>query len=299
MERLSNFRGVILSASLILASAAAHAQDTVPVDQRIAAIREMVLYARYTEADNALNELGGRADLTPSERNEVLEIQAIVLIAGRQTRRAEEVLHVLYGRDPDHRLLDRDVGPSVRAAFERARDAGPPRLPVRIANVTPPRLERRESPLVSMRIEEGADVVHELRVSYRNGNSGPFEQVIMRFDETRQVGSTRLPLREGSEGYTAQYYVDALAPSQAVISSVGSAAEPMVLEVPEQVIEPGTTIINGRVVRVERQTNVVEEWWFWTLIGVVAAGAAVSLGIVFGTDLVFVPPGTLGEGPLQ
>ncbi len=290
--------GAILSASLFLASVAAHAQDVVPVDERIAAIREMVLYARYAEADTALNELGGRADLTPAQRNQVLEIQAIVLLAGRQTRRAEEVLHVLYGRDPDHRLIDRDVGPSVRAAFERARDAAPPRTPVQIENITPPRVERRESPLVSMRLEQGADVVHELRVSYRNGDSGPFEQRIMRFDDARRVGSTRLPLREGSEAYTAQYYVDALAPSQAVVGSLGSAAEPLVLEVPEEVAAPGTTIIDGRIVRVERQTNVVEEWWFWTLIGVVVVGAAVSLGVVFGTDIVFAPPGTQGQGTL-
>ena len=48
------------------------------------------------------------------------------------------------------------------------------------------------------------------------------------------------------------------------------------------------------------QTSVIDEWWFWTIIGVVVVGAGV--GLYFGISAALAPsgpaPGTLGEGHL-
>lgn len=272
------------------------------VDAQLSSIREMVLYARYAEAETAVQALVARTDLSATQRNAALEIQAIILLARRQGRRADEVLAELYGRDPEHRLIDRDVGPAVRAAFERAQASSPPRATVQLENGTLPRIDRRQSPVLAVRITEGSGVVHELRLSYRNGESGPFERAVMRVDEARALGRARIPLAEGTDAYTVHYYIEALAPSQAVIGSVGSESAPLALEVPAESAIPRVAIAPTG----EEDTpapagggSVLEEWWFWTIVGVLVAGGGATLGALYGTHVLGPPgPGTLGEGRL-
>ncbi|MCZ7681702.1 MAG: putative metal-binding motif-containing protein [Sandaracinaceae bacterium] len=240
--------------------------------------------ARERARDGALRPLrrsgarGGdllaRADLSPSQRNAAMEVQAIILLARRQSARAEAVLRELYGRDPEHRLIDRDVGPAIRAAFERVQASRPPRTTVQLENGSLPRVERRQSPVLAVRIAEGGGVVHELRLSYRNGDSGPFERVLMRLDDARALGRARIPLAEGTDAYVVQYYVEALAPSQAVIGSVGSESEPLSLEVPAEAAVPAVAIAPSgeEDAPAPAGPSVLEEWWFWTIVGLVVAG---------------------------
>lgn len=288
---------------LLLAASTALAQEEAPVDPgaaaQVAAIRELVLYARYADAERALTEFSARTDLTPAQRNEALEIRAIILLARRQRPRADEVLRELYGRDPEHRLVDRDVGPEVRAAFERIRDTHPPRVTITLENQTVDPTTR-QSPQIAVRTAEGVDVVHELRVSYRNGASGGFERVIMRLDDDRSVGRARIPLDEGTAAYELQYYVEALAPSAAVIGTLGSETEPLTLSVPAEIARVALVPTGS-----ERETprpagggSVAEEWWFWTLIVVLVAGAGVGIGVGMWQYDMQVQPGSLGDGHL-
>lgn len=304
-------RRIVLLFSLVGAAAAsaptlARAQeaggDLEPdVDAQLASVREMVLYARYAEAERAAGDLLARADLSPSQRNAAMEVQAIILLARRQSARAEAVLRELYGRDPEHRLIDRDVGPAIRAAFERVQASRPPRTTVQLENGSLPRVERRQSPVLAVRIAEGGGVVHELRLSYRNGDSGPFERVLMRLDDARALGRARIPLAEGTDAYVVQYYVEALAPSQAVIGSVGSESEPLSLEVPAEAAVPAVAIAPSgeEDAPAPAGPSVLEEWWFWTIVGLVVAGGAATVGALYGTHVIGPPgPGTLGEGRL-
>lgn len=293
----------LLGALLVMLAASSALAQTDPSTETpaaiISAIREQVLYARYADAERALTELEARTDLTPAQRNEALEIRAIILIARRQNAPANEVLRRLYARDPDHRLIDRDAGPNVRAAFERVQASHPPVATVTLENETAAELEQRQSVPIAVRLGEGADIVHELRVSYRNGAEGAFERVIMRFDEERTLGRTRLPQPEGREAYQVQYFVEALAPSQAVVATLGSEAEPLSVSVPEEVVAPvavGNVDAQGNPVA-PAGGSVAEEWWFWTIIGVVVAGGAVGLGVGLGMSEQ-VPGGTLGSGRL-
>lgn len=281
------------------------AAEELTVSSQIASIREMLLYARYGEAAPMVEALLGRDELLASERNEVLEIRAILFLARRRTRRGMEVLRELYGRDPEHRLIDRDVGPSVRAAFERVHAERPPTATVTLENGTLPELEGRVSPAIAARLAEGANVAHEVRLNYRNGDSGPFERALMRFDATRGLARSRLPLAEGTEAYEVHYFFEVLAPSQAVVGTLGSRAEPLSLAVPAEAPRPGAVSIlptsgerPAESLDVAPGMNVLEEWWFWTIVVVVAGGAA-AVGTLYGTgNLDAIGPGSLGAGRL-
>jgi hypothetical protein len=287
---------LFVGAGSVVWTASALAQsEPANVDEQFTQLREMVLYARYPDAERIVADILARRDVTPAQRNAAMEIQAIILLARRQTQRADAVLRELYGRDPDHRLAERDVGPNVVAAFERMRDSHPPTATVTMANITPPEMETREAPEIAVRIEAGSDVVEEMRLSYRNGTSGPFEQVIMRFDEERTLARTRLPPMQGLDGYTVQFYVDALAPSDAVVRSLGSEAEPMSLEVPRA--EATQVLADGSVVAAPAGEDFT---WVWAIVGVILAGGiAATLGVVLGTDLVILQDGSLGTGRLM
>lgn len=269
----------------------------------LAALRELVTYARYADADAACTAYLARTDLSAANRNAGLEMRAVILIARRRLDDARRVLSELFARDPDHRLGYRDAGPNVRDEFDRARDAGGAPLAVSLTDETVPR-ETRVAPEVTVAIGAGGDAIADVRLSYRvSGATGAFERTLMRFDLAEGSAVGRIPLASGREAYTLDYYVEVLAPSGAVLSSLGSAAEPRTLAVPEAPELAAPTVdpaaFAPTVVEV-RGTNVAEEWWFWTILGVVVAGGVA--GAVAGAYVASTPvgpqPGTLGEGRL-
>lgn len=285
--------------------ASGEAAATTP-DQDLAAIREELLYARYTVAEPAITALLERMDLTAAQRNAGLEAQAMVLIARRRAPQARAVLAQLYSRDPDHRITDPDAGPDVRNEFDRARAAHPAPVSVTIEDMTDDALGSRVSPTVQVQITGGGDAVQELRLWYRNGAEGTFQQIIMNLDADTRMARARIPLADGRDEYPAQYYVDATAPSGAALQRLGAPETPLVIVVPAAPDIPVARIGDGVFAGTGPGDgpapggDVTQEWWFWTLLAVVAAG--VGVGIYFGVTAATTPsgpmPGSLGEARL-
>lgn len=270
-------------------------------DADIEALRELVTYARYADALTACTTLLARTDLSAAQRNAALEMHAVILIARRRLDDARGVLAGLYARDPEHRLGYRDAGPNVRDEFDRARESGVTPVAISLTDTTA-MLESRTSPEITIAIGSGGEAVDDARLSYRvTGEGGEYERALMHHDALDGTAVGRVPVRSGTEAYSLDYYIEVLAPSGATLTSLGTAAEPLTLSVPaaEIVIAPNPeTLI--RTVEVTRGTNVAEEWWFWTIIGVVVAGGVA--GAVAGGYTASLPsgpqPGSLGEGRL-
>lgn len=273
-------------------------------DADLDALRELATYARYADADAACTTFLARTDLSAVQRNAGLEMRAVILIARRRLDDARAVLRDLFARDPEHRLGYRDAGPNVRDEFDRAREDGVAPLAVSLTDDTAP-LETRVAPEITVAIGAGGDAVDDVRLSYRaSGESGVWERALMRHDAATGTATGRVPLRAGTDAYALDYYVEVLAPSGATLSSLGSASEPRTLAVPEApvVLAPAVdpAAFAATSTDAPRGTNVAEEWWFWTILGVVVAGGVVG-GVVGGlsaTSSSGPVPGTLGEGRL-
>ncbi len=270
-------------------------------DARLEAIREAIMSARFSEALDGAREYLSRTDLRAADRNAGLELLAIAQIANRQSADAERTLALLYSRDPAHRLSDADASPPVLSAFARARQSRPAQVTVRLEH-EPPAMSRREPPTIEVRIPEGADAVAEVRLVYRMGNEGA-SRVVM---TERADGSyiARIPVVGDAHSATdVAYHVIALAPSLTELASVASAAEPMQLRIPPERIEspPESTVSTPTAEpSTPRATpapsaSIVEEWWFWTLIVVLVAGAAVTTGILLGPAQEGPEQGTFGS----
>ncbi|MBN8610500.1 MAG: hypothetical protein J0L92_07950 [Deltaproteobacteria bacterium] len=280
---------------LSMLPAATQAQDA-SADAQLAAIREDLRHAGFRSAAAAVDTYLQRTDLTATQRNQALEIDAIVSLARRDEARATRSLSTLYTRDPGHRLSDPDASPVVQGAFARAREAATPSS-VSIETTSAAYLGRSE-PLVSLRIGEGLDRVHELRVSVRLRGTPRFTALVVQ-PETDGTASTTLPLGADPGVQAFEVYVEALAPSGASIGTLGSATEPLQIEVAAaapvvaQVVPP--TELEEEETPRGGGGDVTGEWWFWTLIGVVVVGAGVGVGVGVAVSQPRSPDGTLGN----
>lgn len=271
--------GLVVLAALGLALGLPSARAQTGPDTELAAARELVLHASYRPALAAAQRYLERSDLAAAQRNAGLELVAIIHLALRDEVSARRALAELFARDPDFRLTDPDASPVVLSAVARARSQARP-VPVTLAH-DPPMLTRRRAPLVSVRIEEGANAVAEIRMHHRVRGQTNVETVVMRVGEL-STAEGRLPLTADTSAYTAEYWIEAVAPSGYVLARRGSEAQPIAVDVPVETVE----------VRVETRTEIVEtggdiasEPWFWVLIGlVVAGGAGAGIGIALATE---------------
>ena len=281
---------------VVLGTAGAAAQDE-GAGPSLSDIREMLLYARYREAIDAAQQYVQRADLSASDRNAGLEVLATAQLATR-SRQAEGTLRELYMRDPQHLLSDQGASPTVQAAFQRARETAGEHVQPDLLH-DPPLLDGRRAPVIEVRLGERRDAVHEVRVGYRQQGELRYTTVTMDVDEAG-VARARLPLSEGHEAYTIEYHIEALAPSGAVLSRLGSETDALALGVPEQTAAASGT--NGAAVppgpgrredRTDEGGGVLSQWWFWTL-AVVIIGGGVAAGVLLTRPDDTTPQGSLG-----
>jgi hypothetical protein len=257
---------------IVSLSGRASAQDT--PEQQIAAVHELMMYANYRGALPQVQALLARTDLTAQQRNAGLEQLAIVDLALRDEAGAREALAQLYARDPGHRITDPDASPVVQSAFARARE-GASAIAVTMEH-TPPTLARRGAPEIVARLGEGADAVHEVRLSYRQAGERRFTQVVLGVEATEARG--RIPVTSDDPGaLTIEYYLEALAPSTTVLRAEGSADAPLTIEIPAEAEIP-----TGGPSEPTQPTgggDIASEPWLWIVVGVVVVGAGVGIGV--------------------
>lgn len=268
----------LLALFAVAAPSLASAQSGGP-EADLAAARELVLHASYRPALTATQRYLARGDLSAAQRNSGLELVAIIHLALRDEVSARQALSQLFARDPDFRLTDPDASPVVLSAVARARSQARP-VAVTLAH-DPPALNRRRAPLISVHIEEGADAVAEIRMHHRVRGQTNVETVVMRIGELA-TAEGRLPLISDPAAYTAEYWLEAVAPSGYVLARRGSEVQPIAVNVPVETVE---VRVETRTEIVETQADVTSEAWFWVLIGlVVVGGAGAGVGIAFATQ---------------
>ena len=276
---------------LLLGSPAhGHAQDS----NEIKAIRQQILFADYDKATAEATKYLRRSDLTAKERNAGLEVLAISFLANRDERKATPVLAALFSRDPEHRLGDPDASPVVQAGFARARERNKKLVKVTVQNLTPESHTASGPPLIKVRVREDLSAVHEVRLGYRDGPQGDYQQIVMPLKAG--VGTAKLPVERLPRMQTVSYYVQVLAPSGAKLAEMGHSTAPILLQVPSS---QGLSATGQLDTETPWQTGTQEDapkakkskWW----IALVVVGvAALAVGAYF----LFAKPGASPQGTL-
>ena len=260
----------------------------------LAQIREHVLYARYDDAVTEAHQLLEREDLSASERNEGLEVLATAHLANRDMEQANPILRELYARDPRHRVADADASPLVQGAFQRAREAAPPQVDVRLSHERPT-LTRREAPMIEVSVAQGADAVAEIQLHYRTGDAPRFARLEMGADDG--VARGRIPLvGPDDQQQVVEYFITARAPSGYQLAAVGSEGRPLTLTAPADraVRTSGPTPLGEGPGAVEEEGRSL--WWIGLIVGIVAVGAGVGAYFLLRPET---PEGSLGQVSLE
>jgi hypothetical protein len=220
--------------------------------------------AQFGAAEQLLNELLAQATLGARERNDALELFAIVQIAERKEAKARETLQLLLSRDPDHHRRVLDPGPAVDAAFARVKQSPTQALQVPLQFS----LSRDSSarPLLAVELGEGRDAVESVHVFLPEPDAGRSSHLVSALAGDQPL---RLVLPEAPHARAElALYLEARAPSGAVLGRAGDATAPAYLPLP-RVDAPTTTCTVPR-------KPLRREWWLWTTVGLVVSGVVLA-----------------------
>lgn len=290
--------------AIALATASTMAQQTAAQQSAgggLVAVRALMDDARYEDAITAVRAYLGQPGLRARDYDAGLEMLAVAQLALRDERGATQTLATLYGRDPGHRLSDPDPSPVVQAAFARARAAGGEASAVQVEASDPVDARPAE---VAVRFPSGVELVDEVRLAYRTRGAAEFDRVVMSIAPEQGVARARIPRDDSIAGqYVVEYFVQAFAPSQTVLASLGSAESPLTLTIARrgvQIIDTGegAGAAAGSGPVDSGSGSVFGKWWFWTLVvGAIAGG--VTAYVLLGPPSQGPSDGTLGSTVLR
>lgn len=226
---------------------------------------------RFEEALQTLSAALVRSGNTPQQYATIYRLLAFTYLALGREEEASGAYQSMLPLDPEHTLGD-EVAPRIRGFFQNVRDeweaAGRPgverpvtsQATVEIRHRSPPEAERETEVPLSAEVEDPGGRVSSLVLAYRQGTDAVFTRLDTQlaadgsYHATIPAGDVAPPLVE--------YYFEALDAQGLPVAARGDVAAPLRIAVPE----PGG--------------NVLEEWWFWTIIGVVVAGGIVAAIVI-------------------
>lgn len=226
---------------------------------------------RFEEALQTLSAALVRTGNTRAQQAQIYRLLAFTYLALGREEEASGAYRSMLPLDPDFQPGE-ELSPRIRQFFGQVRaqweaegrpGSGPP-PPVEIGHRSPARAERGHAVELSADVTDPGGRVDRLVLAYRQGTDAVFERLDTHLADGHYVAT--IP-GEHVAPPLVEYYFEALDAQGLPIGARGDVAAPLRIAVPA----PG----GG---------NVLEEWWFWTVIGVVVVGAVVG-GIVIADQL--------------
>lgn len=238
-------------------------------------------FAGAIEALRRALAVPGSTDALRLEAYEYLGASYLVL---EQRNDARSAFLEMLAIDPYHALREPTGSPKIASfvAELRAGVAADAALDpdVRVA-VDLPRAGRVGRALRVVVRTTGGAVITRVRLRVR----GQSDETWARFDAQRDGSEfvATIPPRSASD--VLEVYAEARDTSERLVARAGEPSAPLSVEIRDNP-------------RAAASTAVYEQWWFWTVIGVVAAGAGVGIGLAAtsGSDA---PSGTLSPGRVE
>lgn len=237
---------------------------------------------RFEEALQTLSAALVRSGNSRSQQALIYRLLAFTYLALGREEEASGAYQSMLPLDPEF-VPGEEFSPRIRGFFGQVRTtweeagrpgSGPP-PPVDIGHRSPARAERGNEVTLSAELEDPGGRVDRLVLAYRQGTEAVFERL-----DTRLVDGSYVATIPGEHvgPPLVEYYFEAIDAQGLPVAARGDVAAPLRIAVPA----PGSGGF-----------NVLEEWWFWTIIGAVVVGGVVT-GVVLGT----MPPGQQAPGTL-
>jgi hypothetical protein len=256
---------------VLAASAALAASPTMdPLEAAFEAVDDL----RYEEALELLDQALARRDLSATDRNRGLELEAACRMYLGDRPAALAGFSALSRRDPGWSLAG-DYPPRVRALFDDAVAAGLVPVEVRLESVPTLGLAG-----VAVRVTQGQDAVEQVWLVVRLPNGTTVREPFVERGGTLQAP---LPPETTTQGSAVLYTVQAAAPSGFVLATLSGEWTSPDLASPLPPPPPPPPPLGGGLQPpppVVEETAWYESWWFWTIVGVAVAGGATTAGVL-------------------
>ena len=235
---------------------------------------------RYEEALQTLSAALVRAGNSDADEAAIYRLLAFTYLSLDRPEEAEGAYVRLLVRNPEFEP-DRGLAPRFREFFAGVKArwiaAGRPGFqerspaPVAITHRSP----AEASPGQEQRLEAGVDDpdgrVARLDLAYRQGTNAVFERAEA---QRAEGGFVAMIPAEAVSPPLVEYYFEALDAAGLPVAALGDISAPLRIAVPEP------------------SGSIVEQWWFWTIIGVAVAGAGATTAILLTQPNPTTPTGT-------
>jgi len=262
-----------------------------PQSEGVQEASDLLRKMSYRKALATVEKVLAAPESGPAELVESYRIQGLILAALNRKKESVEAFRRLLAIQPSFRL-PKSISPKLRTPFYQAVGMAVDQQGIGVAH-SPPQVSQQLGG-TRMRAKLTADplkMVVGLRLRYLSKGEVKDLSVLVHGPKT-----VAFKLPDGYEGEAFRYWLEAFNVHGGVLASAGSRAEPFELIAKPQpapviapvAISPPPTAVGASAPPPEDPANVEEgstwyrSWWFWTVVGVVAAGA-VTGGVLAGT----------------
>lgn len=187
---------------------------------------------------------------------EIYRLQAYVDAVNGERERCQRGFEILLALDPDY-IMPAEVPPKIRTCFEDALRVPPSRRELDLAHRPPEPVTPNAPVSLPVEVIDPLRLVDQVQVWFRRRGVNVYTTVSVRADDQVVPVIPALSIPEDPEGYAMEYFVRAVDRWEGTLSQIGSPREPLVF----------------RVEAARSGKPIYARWWFWTAIGVAAAGA--------------------------
>lgn len=214
---------------------------------------------------------------------EIYRLQGFVDAVNAERERCQRAFEILLALEPDH-VVSSDVPPKIRSCFENALQVAPARRELALDH-RPPDPQTPDAPVsLPVRVVDPLRLVDRVQVWFRRRGIDVYTTVSVRADDRVAPVIPALAVPPAEEGYAMEYFVRAVDRWEGTLAELGSPRRPLVF----------------RVEAARRARPIYTRWWFWTAIGVAAAGAGGAAWAVAESsddDIVLDVDTVVGRGP--
>lgn len=197
---------------------------------------------QYEESIQTLSAALVRPNNTKDQRLEVYRLLALNYITLNRKEEAESAVRGLLAQSPAYALPAsesprfRDFFATVKQKWEQegrpglVSESAPQATPVEMAHVSPSQVERNTDVPLSIKLEDPQGRVYDVKLFYRAGSKGKFEDIAAVLDQ----GQAKASIPKASvTPPIVEYYFQGFDKGGLPIASRGDAAAPLRIAVPE------------------------------------------------------------------
>jgi hypothetical protein len=267
-----------------------------PPNRYLQEAKKLYKQLRYAEIVHKLERALSVPNNTPRQLCEIYELMGTVHVILGNEDAAVDAFNELLNVDPKYKL-DSSLSPKILSIYRRVKSEFVPKAAVSFEGRPSVRTTPGKRPWVEVGVVDESKALTAVEIWCRRSEKEEFKKGAMApVGRGRYGGSLPLEMKSlPAVGVRVEYVIVARGDKGKTLGVLGSMENPLSFTVLPAVAAPST---QGPGIK-DDSTPWYGSWWFWTAMGVVAAGAGVGIYLGLSSGGTDVPMGSLGEYTLD